>query len=150
GAKKALLQFDLAPVATLSPAQVDRAVLVLWVDAQTNPQEMTLKAYPVTVAWDAATANWMEAAAGMPWTLPGASAAPDDYLTLPMASAPLQVGRWAVLDVTDIVKGWLGGTLPNHGLLLTGESPGAVRYSLGGSLHTQAGARPALLVESHP
>lgn len=150
GTKKALVRFDLSPLATLSPAQVDRAILVVWAETQTNPQGMTLKAYPVTTAWDAASANWIEAAAGMPWTLPGASAAPDDYLTEPMATASLAVGRWTVLDVTDVVKQWLDGSLPNNGLLLTGESPGAVRYSLGGSLHTQAGARPALLVESHP
>ena len=104
----------------------------------------------MTVAWDPLSATWLEAAAGVPWTLPGAGAVPDDYLLEPAASAALRSGDWAVLDVTDFVKGWLDGSLPDEGVLLTGTSQGAVRCTLGTSAHTQTGYRPILLVEWSP
>lgn len=150
GAKKGLSRFDLAPLAGIGAGQVARAALVFWVDGQTNPQPLTLQAYPLTVAWNAAAANWQWAAVGVPWTLPGAGASPDDYLTEPSASTDLVVGRWAILDVTAFVQGWLGGTLPNNGVLLTGASSGAVRYTLATSTHTQRGYHPILLVEWNP
>jgi len=149
-AKKGLSQFDLAPLAGIQAGQVARAALVFWVDGQTNPQPMTLWAYPLIQAWDPATVNWQFAAPGVPWTLPGAGASPDDYLTEPSASTDLVVGRWAILDVTDFVKGWLGGTLPQNGVLLMGSSAGAVRYTLATSAPTQPGYHPILLVEWNP
>lgn len=150
GVKKGLSRFDLAPLAGVGAGQVARAILVLWVDGQTNPQPMTLQVYPLNVAWDAAVADWEWAAVGLPWTLPGAGAAPDDYLTEPSASADLVVNRWAILDVTPFVQGWLGGTLPNHGVVLVGSSGGYVRYTLATSAHTQPGYHPILLVEWTP
>jgi len=148
--KKGLARFDLAPLAGVSGDQVARAGLVLWTEAQTNPQPLDLHVYPVTAAWDAFSATWLEAAAGMPWTLPGAGAVPDDYLLEPTVAATLRSGDWAVLDVTDFVKGWLDGTLPDQGFLLTGTSQGAVRFTLGMSAHTQTGYRPTLFVEWSP
>lgn len=149
-AKKGLVRFDLAPVDGVSAGQVTRAALVLWTEGQTNPQPMELRAYPAMAAWDALSATWLEAAAGVPWTLPGASAVPDDHLLEPTATALLSPSTWAMLDATDFVKGWLDGSLPNEGFLLVGMSQGAVRYTLGTSLHTQPGFRPILVVEWNP
>ncbi|MGQ9584305.1 MAG: DNRLRE domain-containing protein [Anaerolineae bacterium] len=150
GVKKGLARFDLGPLAGVSGAQVARAALVVWNEGQTNPQPLVLRAYPVTAPWDPLQANWLQAATGVPWTLPGAGAVPDDYLPEPTASAALPVQNWAVLDVTEFVQSWLDGTLPNQGFLLMGESRGAVRYTLATSLHTQPGYRPILLVEWNP
>jgi hypothetical protein len=152
GVMKMLGRFDLEPLAGIGAGQVVGGKLVFWVESASNPQPATLHAYPLATAWEADQATWMAAQAGEPWTLPGAGSTPDDYLTGPTSAAPLPSGGddWVVLVATDFLKGWLSGSIPNYGVLLTATARGSVEHNLGSSLHTQPGFRPILVVEYNP
>jgi Tfp pilus assembly protein PilX len=72
-----------------------------------------------------AGANWQESDTGLAWSTPGG-----DYDPKSFASSVLPAGAigWFPWDVTELVAGWVGGTSPNHGLLLVPVTPNTGAY----------------------
>lgn len=116
-----LLSFDLSSIPPGS--QVTSATLSLWQPAYVN-FAATVAAHRVTRAWAEGTgkdectgdgATWQQAEPGVAWTTPGG-----DYDSTPVASfasQPNQTG-WQTFDVAPLAQQWVGGQVPNHGLLL--------------------------------
>ncbi len=68
--------------------------------------------------------------------------------TLDSAPYPTTVGEWWEADVTDIVRGWLGDTLANHGFKLFDDGTGAVGATFYASEYTaDETLRPKLVIE---
>ncbi|MEY2598186.1 MAG: hypothetical protein RLZZ142_445 [Verrucomicrobiota bacterium] len=108
GECRAWLQFDLAAVLPVGIhwTEVRRATLILFVQ--------TLSA-PGVVQVEAASGPWEER------ELSQLSAPPtirDGAGRVFAGAAGFAVGRFVSLDVTELVRDWLGGALPNHGLVL--------------------------------
>lgn len=63
-----------------------------------------ITARPVTLVWDRLEVTWGEI---------------KDYVSdIKSGEAAITEDGWYSIDITDIVKGWLSGTIPNYGLLL--------------------------------
>ena len=83
-------------------------------------------AFPLKTAWDEATATWREPTTGRSWQggqsfAFGSDAGPPG----PAVVVEPEQGRDTVdppteyrLDVTDLVRSWLDGGAPNHGLAI--------------------------------
>jgi hypothetical protein len=71
-----------------------------------------------------------------------------DPHTLDSAPYPTAVGEWWEADVTDIVRGWLGDTLANHGFKLYDDGTGAVGATFYASEYmVDETLRPKLVIE---
>lgn len=78
---------------------------------------------PLRRAWHAPEVDWIDAADGERWSLPGALDPTADHLAFPEHTLSLLAGEAAVhveADVTASVAGHVDGTLDNHGWLLRG------------------------------
>ena len=67
--------------------------------------------------------------------------------------ARVQLRPWTQMtmvnaDITDLVRAWLAGTYPNHGLVLVGEQEGVATYihNFASTEHPNASLRPRLMV----
>ncbi len=144
----ALLFFDLDGVVP-DGARVIRATLDLYQYARSNSNPLTLEAYGVKRPWSAAQATWEYAQAGQRWGQPGANDVNTDRDAEPTDSTLLErASGWASLDVTAIVQRWVDGA--NYGVLLKGQSPGAVEYRFYSSEWWQPEMRPRLTIQYVP
>lgn len=98
---RVLLRF---PTPFLDKMSIGRAVLKLYKDGHAG-QTPSISVHRLTTSWDIATVNWNN----QPLRQPGADAiqtiASDD-------------GSLRNFEITDIVRGWINGTLTNNGLLV--------------------------------
>ncbi|MBC7225569.1 MAG: DNRLRE domain-containing protein, partial [Anaerolineae bacterium] len=143
---RALVRFDLG---FLDPDQthVIGARLLLLPVARIAGGAMDLQAYALQRPWRADEANWLEAARGVPWGVPGADAAAD-RAARPAAVARVERDyRWVALDVTDLVRRWVRDPAGNHGVLLTCTAAEEwAEYLFGSSERHAIGERPQLQV----
>ena len=89
---------------------------------QTTPRDFTLVAQPISQSWqegygldmenysdqtyNGTGSNWINAAAGTPWTSPGG-----DFLSSPAYQQVFDVGTGDLsIDITEMVENWLTGT----------------------------------------
>ena len=76
----------------------------------------TITAYGVAGSWDEHTVAWGNApAVGLP------------YGSVAVPRAP--VYEWHELDVSDLVGGWIEGSIPNHGMYIRGEEDSGAQSS---------------------
>lgn len=111
--RRAWLQFDLKPalVPGASWENIGRATLSVYVSRLLFPGGIKVLA---------AGAPWSELSLGE-LTAPGALLNPDTGQ--PYARAVAEVGlRWLSFDVTDLVRDWVDGSIPNAGLILAPEN----------------------------
>ncbi|MFB4283919.1 DNRLRE domain-containing protein [Nonomuraea sp. MTCD27] len=105
---RSLLQFDLSGLVPAGTV-VDKAELGLYYD-QTLPVTGTtavpLEARAVTSAWEDDTATWNSINAAM-----GEVAGTATY-------QPPQAGLWHTYPITGLVRSWLDGSKPNHGVMI--------------------------------
>jgi hypothetical protein len=116
--KHTLIRFDLSgmpPGAVLSAA-----LLELNLQSVATVGTYATYVHQVTTDWVESQANWNTPAGGPPWTTPGG-----DYDPTPVASADVDntLPGPVTWDITPLVAGWIDGSVPNYGLLLTGTSP---------------------------
>ncbi|WP_437724978.1 DNRLRE domain-containing protein [Sorangium sp. So ce861] len=123
--KQALFRFALDAIpahATVTSARVGVRVY--------GPTGQTLRAHRITAPWQERSVTWRSFAASYDETA---------------AASLTDVSHDAVaLDVTELVQAWVGGALPNHGLLLEGDP--ARRTSYRSSEHPRIEDRPWLEV----
>lgn len=103
---RSLIQFDLSAIPTGTP--IDSALLQVYlVSSYDFPGETrTITAYRIASTWSESSVTWN--------TRPSYGEA--------YGSASVTHGAWAwySLDVTNLVRGWVNGTLPNYGVTLRG------------------------------
>lgn len=120
-----LLHFDLADIG--SDSNIDEATLSLW-----HPWSLavpaTISAHPLTAAWDEGTgwyectgdgATWDERSGGVAWAQPGG-----DYEPTPAATVDHdgeESPGWDEFDLRATAQRWVGGQIPNHGVLLRAD-----------------------------
>jgi hypothetical protein len=119
---RSLLAFDVSAVPRT--ATVTNATLSLWRLFGPNAN-VTVDVHRVTAPWTEGTgtaactgdgATWYDASTGRSWLTPGGL-----YDTKPVAAALVQAHAASGADpynLTGLVRGWVAGTTPNHGVLL--------------------------------
>jgi hypothetical protein len=114
-----LLEFTLDRIP--SGANVTSATLELYSNTR-DWDSTTLNIYRLTNSWMegeqdghfGSGTSWLERESSIDWDSAGG-----DYDPQAIASATTPGGRgWVSWDITSLVKGWISGQLPNHGLLV--------------------------------
>ena len=109
----AYIQFNLTVFpASLTPAQIQKATLVLWVENGGSPG--TISACQVSAAWSADTITGVNA--------PPCTNTP--IYTFSVSAPQLRQGSFVEVDITPMVQSWYNGT-PDYGILLAPEPPTA-------------------------
>ncbi|MGQ9516785.1 MAG: DNRLRE domain-containing protein, partial [Anaerolineae bacterium] len=143
-----LIRFDLSPLP--AGAQITSAVLSLNATYRQDDITLTIAVYRLKRDWVANQATWELAAAGQPWTVPGANGAGSDRAISAFTQVPAAATGWIDFDLTALVRKWHGGEYPNYGLLLraegTGGPAGKSLYSFVDSSSGATGFRPKLTI----
>lgn len=106
GRKKTLLRFDLS---SLSPSvQVQRATLAIWLQWGTESRQVYV--HRLRMDWDEESINW--------------NSLESHYATSPLGSFTTDEAEWREVDITDLARGWLDGSIPNQGILLDDPTAG--------------------------
>jgi hypothetical protein len=109
----AYIQFALTVFpANLTPAQIQKATMVLWVENGGNPG--TVSVCQVSSAWFADTITGVNAP----------SCTNTTKYSFSVSAAQLQHGSFVEVDITPMVQSWFNG-IPNYGILLAPEAPAA-------------------------
>jgi lysophospholipase L1-like esterase len=156
-----LVHFDLAKVRVPSRATVAKATVSFYVWDPSSQGKTHVAAFALRTAWDEATVTWRQPAMGKAWqggkafvfgTDTGPEAAhvivkPDEGSDT--VDPPLEYR----IDVTDMVRDWLTGKAPNHGLAIAPVIDRSVdeglqtRFQLYGSEHERVQYTPKLAVQ---
>ena len=155
-----LVRFDLGKLELPKGAKIAKATLSFYVWDPSSQGDTKVCAFPLKAAWEEASATWNQPSEGKAWTGGKAFALKDDAGT---ASAPVVVkpdmGSDTVdppleyqLIVTDMVRAWLDGTAPNHGLAIVPLPDRAIdegfhtRFQMYASEYQQVKYTPKLMV----
>lgn len=149
GSYKALFRFDVSsiPAGSLIADARLRLYAVGW-----SGSNITFGAHYITRTVEVCQATWNEARLGEPWGAPGASDYNTDIRQQPEATVTTNdIRRWYEIDLTQVVRGWVSGSLPNNGVLLqaTGGSTWSSFY-FASSEYSNADLRPQLVVTYLP
>jgi uncharacterized repeat protein (TIGR01451 family) len=147
GVSTMLLSFDLSELPyDKNDLYVAEATLSLYSDLRTNESYMVASAVGVERPWIADEATWGQASDLTEWELGGCSGATD--LT-DVASEPVSIeetGAWIQFDVSEIVRGWVDGSLANHGIAIKSAPVSAVAYRVITVDHSSVEWRPKLRI----
>ena len=114
--RRGLLKFDLSSIP--SNATITSATLYLY--EKDNKSGQTTFIYRVTSGWNENTATWSS------WSSPGGDF---DNSVSYFTFIPNQQNCMLTLDITNLVRLWVNGTYPNHGLILYSTGPNhIIRY----------------------
>ena len=147
--RRVLLRFDLATLG-LSGDEVVSGFVVLWNDGGDGGSlPASFDVHRVTSDWIASEATWDNRKAGTPWGTPGGDFAAPADLSYPIASPLTADGNQRRLDLTALVKAWLGETYSNYGLItIINPLPSATTWiRFRSAEHATAGQRPLLWIE---
>ncbi len=143
----ALMQFDLSTIQRPAGVVVAQALLKVYVLSRTNASFMGVSAYAVHRPWVATEATWVMADQATPWAVAGCNGRPEDRSDQGSPVTTLREAEgWVTLDVSDIVRGWMDGTMPNNGLILKTTHAGSVAYEVASMEHREPALRPVLEV----
>ncbi|MFC5833981.1 DNRLRE domain-containing protein [Nonomuraea insulae] len=132
---RSLVQFDLAGVVPAGTV-IDKAELGLYYDqtlTATGTTAVPLEARAVTSAWEESTATWNSINAAM-----GEVAGTATY-------QPPQASLWHAYPMTGLVRGWVDGSKPNHGVMVK-----AVNESVAGGGPSYTGGEYGAGFPEHP
>jgi hypothetical protein len=158
-----LVRFDLAQAAVL-PQQLEKATLSFFVWDPHDRAVSKVCAFGVLTPWDEATVTWKQAAEGKPWKggknfIFGADTGPPSphvIVRQDQGSDTVDPPLEYQLDVTPLVRSWLAGTTPNHGLAIAPVIDRAIddghhsRFQLYGSEHNRVQYTPTLTLQTRP
>ncbi len=143
-----LIRFDLAPLP--AGAVVTSAVLSLNATYRQDDATLTIAVYRLKREWAAGQATWELAAAGQPWSVPGANGSGTDRAISPSVQVPASATGWIDFDLTSLVSKWHTGELANFGILLRAEGTsgpaGKSLYSFVDSSSGASASRPKLTI----
>jgi len=156
-----LVRFDLAKLDLPPTARVAKATLSFYVWDPSSHGKTKVCVFPLKTAWDEVAVTWREPAVGKVWQggtgfAFGADAGPAGPAVVVQpdqgsdtAQPPLEYQ----LDVTDLVRTWLDGEAPNHGLAIAPVIDPSVdegtltRFQVYSSEHGQEQYTPKLTVQ---
>jgi serine/threonine protein kinase len=157
-----LVRFDLAKLGVPPKGHVAEATVSFYVWDPSSRGRTKVCAFPLQTAWDEATETWRHPAAGQSWRGGEGFAfgADTGRAGAAVVVEPDQEGTDTVdppleyrLDVTDLVRSWLDGGAPNHGLAIApvidlGVDEGFfTRFQVYGSEYNRAQYTPKLTVQ---
>jgi hypothetical protein len=144
-----LIRFDLSSIPSAS--EIVSATLHLYDLRWTQGKNIGVGAYVISRTVDVCQANWNEARSGEPWGTAGCQDVLTDRRADPEASfTTAGLSRWYSLDVTEAVREWLSGSVPNNGLLLLGPADSSEVHDFASSSHAQQTERPKLSIAYFP
>ncbi len=140
-----LLHFDAAPIP--ANATILDAKLELYA-AGWGGSNMTLDAYRVLRAWIDCQATWNQAYSGNPWGQPGCNDTATDRSASPEDTVSTTgINQWYRFDLTQLVQGWVDGSVANNGILLRAASPWSISmFHFASAQNSTANLRPRLVV----
>jgi len=157
-----LVRFDLARLGLAPQAQIAEATVSFYVWDPSSVGNTKVCAFPLKTAWDEETVTWRQPADGKSWNegpafafgadtgAPGSGVVVKAEDGSDTADPPIEYQ----IDVTDLVRAWLDGGTPNHGLAIAPVSDPSVdeglltRFQMFGSQHSKAQYTPKLTVQS--
>jgi hypothetical protein len=155
-----LVRFDLTKLELPPQARVEKATVSFTVWDPSSSGKTKVCVFPLKTAWEEATVTWREPAEGKSWQggksfAFGADAGPagPSVVVLPdqggdTVDPPIEYQ----FDVTNLVRSWLEGGVPNYGLAIAPVIDPSVdagilsRFQVYGSEHTQGQYTPKLTV----
>ena len=152
--KRTLIKFDLSK-GTNPPepdATITSATLTLYLNSETSGSAVTLDLYKCLRNWVESQATWNAYSTGNNWATAGCGNITTDRANVVLGqlslSATEAAGAKAITLDTDLVQGWLTGTIPNYGLLgKTSNEDANTRYLFASSTDGTASHRPKLVIE---
>jgi hypothetical protein len=138
-----LLAFD---VGSIPPgATVTQATLQVWAVGW-GGDNLSLSAYRVLRDTELCEATWSQAHTGQPWGVPGCNDTSSDRgLGAESSVTTSGIAKWYGLDLTNLVRDWVNGSLANHGILLRAANSTA-SFQFASAESSAAGLRPMLVV----
>lgn len=124
---RALIRFDLAPLDSLPEGTevVTARIRLSYVPAAEQPIEIGI--HRVTSEWSEEAATWQRRLLGEDWAVPGGDFEPEPVAVFEILPAPTDTTQADSVHVdlpNEVVRDWLDGTLPNHGVILVQRTPG--------------------------
>lgn len=140
-----LLRFDLSLIPPGS--SVVSAAIELYASGWSG-SAATITAHRVLRNTAHSEATWNLAAAGSPWTLPGAnSAGVDRGAAIEASFDATTVLRWYSLNVTALAQQWVDDPASNNGVLLRGASSlSTATFYFASANHGTAAVRPRMVI----
>nr|MBC7245668.1 DNRLRE domain-containing protein [Chloroflexota bacterium] len=113
----ALIRFDVSSIPPGS--RVICAALSLYAEMWGGPPfELAVGAYYVKRDWVASEATWHLSSAQTPWQVGGCNGS-NDRAQVPASVITIKnIRTWYHFDLTQVVDGWVNGSLPNYGVSL--------------------------------
>jgi hypothetical protein len=156
-----LVRFDLAKLEAPSQARVAKATLSFYVWDPSSVGKTKVCAFPLKTAWNELTVTSREPAVGKLWQRGqsfafGADAGPSGPAVViepDQGSDTVDPPIEYQLDVTDLVRTWLDGGAPNHGVAIAPVIDPSVdegiltRFQIFSSEHNQQQFTPKLAVQ---
>jgi hypothetical protein len=159
-----LVRFDLAKLALPPEAYVATATVSFSVWDPSSRGKTKVCAFPLQTAWDEVTATWRAPALGQSWQggqgfrfdADAGPAGPAVVVESDQGSDTVDPPVEYQLDVTELVRTWLDGGAPNHGLAIAPvidpsvDGGSMTRFQIYGSEHGQEQDTPKLTVQVQP
>jgi hypothetical protein len=140
-----LVRFDLPSIPT--NATVTRATLHLYAGGW-GGSDMTIDVHSLLRDFVDNEANWNRARLFQPWGQPGCNDTSTDRSASPESSLSTRsISKWYPFDLTQLVQGWVDGSVANHGVLLRGALPwGTGKFYFLSSEEANVQLRPKLVI----
>jgi hypothetical protein len=160
-----LVRFDLTALKDMPPrTSAAMATVSFYVWDPSSQGKTKVCAFAVKTGWDEVAATWRESAVGKSWQgrdgfqigvdtgSAGQSVVVEPEHGSDTADPPIEYQ----IDVTDVVRSWLDGAVPNYGLAIAPVIDVSVdegvltRFQVFGSEHSQPQYTPKLTVQVQP
>jgi len=157
-----LVRFDLVRLGLPAKARVAEATVSFYVWDPSSSGHTKVCAFPLKTPWNEESATWRQPAEGKVWEggenfAFGADTGPPGAFVIvkpedgnDTADPPIE----HQIDVTDLVRAWLEGGLPNYGLAIAAVADASIdeglltRFQIFGSQHSPAKYTPKLTVKA--
>jgi hypothetical protein len=159
-----LVRYDLTKLDLPPNVRVAKAIASFYVWDPSSSGKTRVCSFPLNTEWDERSVTWREPAAGRSWKggqrfalgadagQAGAGVVVEPEQGNDTADPPIEYQ----LDVTDLVRAWLVGEVPNYGLAIAPVVDRSVdeglsaRFQVYGSEHRQGQYTPKLTVQAEP
>ena len=132
GNQRALIRFDVSAIP--QNAIVLGSSLRLVATSQRNTETLTVSAYQMRRAWNAAEATWFKATASENWGVNGADSTETDRF--PDAQGVVDINQVLTtyeMNIRPMARQWVADSATNRGLLLKGQSNKYTWYKIASS-----------------
>jgi RHS repeat-associated protein len=110
---RSLLKFDVDAALPGGAVVTGAELWAYMAERSSGSAPKAVRVHRVLSAWDEQV-TWLERTPGTPWASPGGDFASVIEASVTVGTSP----GWFTWDVSDLVGGWVSGTLPNEGLML--------------------------------